>query len=66
MQKVRKILIAISQKLRYQVINQSTNQPTNQPIITSNTDLIGSGSRWSKKFLEKNYFGTQFQKRNSK
>ena len=41
MQKSEKSLEPFLRKLRY--------QPTNQPIITSNTDFIGPGWRWSKK-----------------
>ena len=44
MQKIRKILRAISEKTAL-----PTNQPTNQSIITSNTDLIGPRWRRSKK-----------------
>ena len=40
MQKIRKILRAVSEK---------TALPTNQPIITNNTDLIGPHMLWSKK-----------------
>ena len=36
MQKVRKILKAVSEKTA-----SPTNQPTNQPIITNNADFIG-------------------------
>ena len=43
MQKIRKILWAVSEKSAL-----PTNQPTNQPIITNNTDLIGPRWRWSK------------------
>ena len=41
MQKIRKILRAVSEKTVL-----PTNQPTNQPIITKNTDLIVP--RWSR------------------
>ena len=44
MQKIRKILRAVSEKTAlptYQPTNQPTNNQTNQPIITNNTDLIG-------------------------
>ena len=44
MQKIRKILWAVSEKSAL-----PTNQPTNQPIITNNTDFIGPGCRRSKK-----------------
>ena len=40
MQKIRKILRAISEKTALPT-NQPTNQPTTQPIITNNNDLIG-------------------------
>ena len=40
MQKIRKILRAVSAK---------TALPTNQAIITNNTDFLGSGWRWSNK-----------------
>ena len=40
MQKIRKILRAVSEKTALPT-NQSTKQPTNQPIITNNTDLMG-------------------------
>ena len=43
MQKIRKILRAVSEKTAL-----PTNQPTNQPIIT-NTDFIGPDGRRSKK-----------------
>ena len=46
MQKIRKILRAISEKTAL-----PTNQPTNQPIITNNTDLIGPRWRRSNKRL---------------
>ena len=39
MQKIRRILRAVSEK---------TALLTNQPVITKNTDLIGPGSRRSK------------------
>ena len=42
MQKIRKILGAVSEK---------TALLTNQPIITNNTDLIGPRWRWSNKVL---------------
>ena len=38
MQKIRKILWAVSEKSAL-----PTNQPTNQPIITNNTDFIWPG-----------------------
>ena len=38
MQKIRKILRAVSEKTAL-----PTNQSTNQPIITNNTDFIGPG-----------------------
>ena len=44
MQKIGKILRAVSEKNAL-----PTNQPTNQPVITNNTDLIGSGVRRSLK-----------------
>ena len=44
MQKMRKILRAVSEKTALQ-----TNQPTNQPIITSDTDFKGPGWHRSKK-----------------
>ena len=44
MQKIRKILRAVSEKTALR-----NNQPTNQPIINNNTDLIGPGWRRSKK-----------------
>ena len=44
MQKIRKILRAVSEKTAL-----PTNQPSNQPIITNNTDFIGPGWRRSKK-----------------
>ena len=44
MQKIRKILSAISEKTAL-----PTNQPTNQPVITNNTDFIGPGWRRSNK-----------------
>ena len=47
MQKIRKILRAVSEK---------TALPTNQPIITNNNDLIGPRWRRSKK----NFFGLIF------
>ena len=37
MQKIRKILRAVSEKIAL-----LTSQPTNQPIITNNTDLMTS------------------------
>ena len=46
MQKIRKVLTAVSKKTAL-----STNQPTNQPIITNITDFIGSGWR---RFKNKN------------
>ena len=46
MQKIRKILGAVSEKNAL-----PTNQPTNQPIITNNTDVIGPLWRRSKKTL---------------
>ena len=45
MQKIRKILRAVSEKTAL-----STNQPTNQPIITNNNDFIGPDWRRSNKF----------------
>ena len=49
MQKIRKILRAVSEKTALQT-NQPTNQP-NQPIIANNTDFIGPGLRRSKKLF---------------
>ena len=46
MQKIRKILGAVSEKNAL-----PTNQPTNQPIITNNTDVIGPLWCRSKKTL---------------
>ena len=46
MQKIRKILRAVSEKTWL-----PTNEPTNQPIITNNTDYIEPGWRQSKKVL---------------
>ena len=43
MQKIRRILRAVSEKTAL-----STNQTTNQPVITKNADLIGPCSRRSK------------------
>ena len=43
MQKIRKILRAISEKTALPTNQQPTNQPTNQPIITNSTDFIGPG-----------------------
>ena len=43
MQKIRKILRAVSEKTAL-----PTNQPTKQPIITNNTDPIGPLRRRSK------------------
>ena len=44
MQKIRKLLRAVSEKkLRY--------QPNNQPIITNNTDFIGPRWRRSKNVM---------------
>ena len=48
MQKIRKILRAISEKTALPT-NQPTNQPTTQPIITNNNDLIGPRWRRPKK-----------------
>ena len=48
MQKIRKILRAVSEKTALPT-NQPTNQPTHQPIITNNTDFIGPGWRRFKK-----------------
>ena len=39
MQKIRKIVRAVSEKTALPT-NQPTNQPTIQPVITNNTDLI--------------------------
>ena len=47
MQKIRKIVSAVSEKTAL-----PTNQPTNQPIITNNTDFIGPGDAGPKKFFE--------------
>ena len=47
MQKVRKILRAVSEKTAL-----PTNQSTNQPIITNNTDLIESRWRRSNKKMD--------------
>ena len=47
MQKVRKILRAVSKKTAL-----PTNQSTNQPIITNNTDLIESRWRRSNKKMD--------------
>ena len=44
MQKIRKILRAVSEKTAL-----PTNQPTNQPSIANNTDLMGPGWRRFKK-----------------
>ena len=50
MQKIRKIVRAVSEKTAL-----PTNQPTNQPIITNNTDLIGP--RWCQS--NKNWYFTK-------
>ena len=50
MQKIRKILRAVSEKTELptnQPTNQPNKQPTNQPIITNNTEFIGPGWRHS-------------------
>ena len=47
MQKIRKILRAVSEKTAL-----PTNQPTKQPIITNNTDPISPDWRRSKKSKE--------------
>ena len=52
MEKIRKILRAVSEKTGLPVnqpTNQRTNQPTNQPIITNNSDPIGPRWRQSNK-----------------
>ena len=48
MQKIRKMLRAISEKTAL-----PTNQPTNQPVITNNTNFIEPGWRRSNKKLLK-------------
>ena len=48
MQKIRKILKAVSEKTALPT-NQSTNQPI---IITNNTDFIGPGWRRSKEHFK--------------
>ena len=49
MQKIRKILRAVSEKTALST-NPPTNQPTNQPTITNNNDFIGTDWRRSNKF----------------
>ena len=51
MQKIRKIVWAVSEKAALPT-NQPTNQLTNQLIITNNTDLIGPRWRRSNKIQE--------------
>ena len=46
MQKIRKILRAVSEKTAL-----PTNQPTNQPIISNNTDFIVPSQRRSNGFF---------------
>ena len=50
MQKIRKILRAVSEK---------TALPTNQPTITNNTDLIGPRWRQSKKQVGQYYIHSE-------
>ena len=65
MQKIRKIVRAVSEKTTLPTnqpsnrpTNQPTNQPTNYPVIISNTDFIGPDWRRSKKKT----FGITFNK----
>ena len=60
MQKIRKILRAVSEKTAL-----PTNQPTNQPIITNNTDFIGPGWRRSIK-QETNKLNLSYNRKSEK
>ena len=51
MQKIRKILRAVSEKTALPT-NQPTNQTTNQPIIINNTDFIAPDWRRSKRKID--------------
>ena len=51
MQKIRKILRAVSEKTALPT-NQPTNQTTNQPIIINNTDFIAPDWHRSKRKID--------------